>query len=152
VALAAAAALIVGLLAGTALTYQVASGRTALPGWVPFAQHLTTPTIVPTATGTVYTGPRVAGNLLVSPSACESGRVSVMLQNTAATAISWAAGSPDAPGASFTAGESGTPHPTLADELAPNASLSLLVSGLPAGAHVVVIADGGAVEMSLPTC
>lgn len=156
VALGVAAALVLGLLAGTAITYPVASGQAALPGWVPFARLLApaTPTAaLPTATGTPYTGPLVAGNLVVTPSACGAAQPTVTLRNTGAATVTWAAGSPDALGATFSESGTGTPHATLTGQLAPNASTTLIASGLPSGgAHVVVIADGGTVELALPVC
>jgi hypothetical protein len=126
----------------------------ALPGWVPFADQLTqaTPVVVPTATTTVYAGLRVAGNLLVTPSACGATQPSVTLQNTGATAITWAAGSPGALGTAFAASATDVPTPTLSGQLAPGASVTLLVSGLSSGMHVVVIASGGTVDLTLPVC
>jgi hypothetical protein len=150
-----AAALVLGLLAGTAVTYPVASGEAALPGWVPFAHQLVpaTATPLPTATATAtYTGPRVAGNLLITPSACGAAQPTITLRNTGATAIAWAAGSPDAASVQFVADAHGAPRSTLTGTLAPDAAVTLTVSGLASGGHVVVIADGGTVELALPAC
>jgi hypothetical protein len=95
----------------------------------------------------------VAGNLVVTPSACGAAHPSVTLHNTGATAITWAAGSPDAFGAAFADSANGSAHATLTGRLAPDDSVTLSVSGLPpGGAHVVVIADGGTVELALPVC
>jgi hypothetical protein len=154
-ALGVAAALVLGLVAGTAVTYPVASGQAALPGWVPFAHQLAHATAtLPTATATAtYTGALVAGNLVVTPSACGSAQPSLTLHNTGAETITWAAGSPDALGAAFAEDASGAAHVTLTGQLAPDASVTLYVSSLPSGgAHVVVIADSGAVELALPAC
>lgn len=152
VALGVAAALVLGLVAGTAVTYPVASGRAALPGWVPFAGQLApaTPTgTLPTATP--YTGPLVAGNLIVTPASCGAAQPTVTLQNTGATTITWAAGSPDALGAAFAASADGASHATLTGQLAPDASVTVYVTAWPSnGAHLVVIADGGTVSLALP--
>jgi hypothetical protein len=153
--LATAAALIIGVAAGAAVTYPVAGGHS--PAWLPFAADLMpaapTATAQPTAT-VVPPGPFFAGALVVTPSGCGATPTTVTLHNTGASAAGWAMGSPDAPSATFallTTG--GASHPTLAGRLAPGASITLTVSELPAGgAHMVVIADGGTVETPLGTC
>ncbi len=150
--LTAAATLVLGVAAGSAVTYPLASGR--IPSWVPYASQLAaaTPTTLATATS-IPTGPFVAGNLLITPSACANVPTTLTLRNTGAAPISWAAGSPDALSATFASGADATPHPTLTGQLAPDASVTLAVAGLPSGgAHVVIIADGGTVAVPLGVC
>jgi hypothetical protein len=149
-----AAALVVGLLAGSAVTYPVASGR--LPVWIPYASRLAPATATPAPTPTpaaIPTEPAVAGALQVAPSACGVTPPTVTLHNTGATPLSWAAGSPDRAGSVLAVAPSGSPHPTLTGRLLASASLTLDLVGLSSGAaHVVVIADGGTVEVALGLC
>jgi hypothetical protein len=150
--LSAAAMLVLGVAAGSAVTYPLASGR--IPAWVPYASQLAAPTATTAATATpVLGGPFVAGNLLITPSACAAVPATLTLRNTGAGPVGWAAGSPDALAATFTDDASAGAHPTLTGQLAADASVTLTVAGLPAGgAHVVVIADGGTVALPLGVC
>jgi hypothetical protein len=152
--LATAAALVVGVVAGSAVTYPVAAGHP--PAWLSFATALgpATPTATPRPTATaVPSGPFFAGALVVTPSGCGISPATATLRNGGATAIAWAAGIPDAPAATFAPAPSGAAHPTAAGRLAPGASVTLTIAGLPSGgAHVVVIGDGGTVEVAVGGC
>ncbi|GAC1450613.1 MAG: hypothetical protein PVSMB4_09650 [Ktedonobacterales bacterium] len=152
--LAVAVALILGVAAGAAVTYPVASGHA--PSWLPFAAALApaTPTVTvqPTATA-LPTGPYLAGDLSVTPSGCGATATTVVLRNTGASTLNWAAGSADAPTIRLALTPSGDAHPTLTGHLAPGASTTVYGTGLAANpAHVVVIADGGVVAALLPAC
>jgi hypothetical protein len=149
-----AAALILGVAAGVAVTYPVASGHA--PSWLPFAAVLApaapTVTVQPTATA-LPTGPYLAGDLSVTPLGCDATGTTLVLHNNGTTTLTWAAGSPDAPAVRLALTANGDTHPTLTGHVAPGASTTLYVTELAASAaHVAVIADGGAVEALLPAC
>ena len=150
--LATAAALVIGVAAGAAVTYPVAAGHP--PAWLPFAAAVAP--AAPTATAqpaAAPAGPFFAGALVVTPLGCGATPTTVTLRNTGASVVGWAAGSPDAPGATFALVTGGVARPTLAGRLGAGASVTLLVAGLPAsGAHVVIIADEGTVEAPVGTC
>lgn len=150
-----AAALILGMAAGSAVTYPVASGH--VPSWAPFAAALApatpTATVQPTATAAATSGPLLAGDLAITPSACGATPMTLVLRNDGAAAVTWAAGSPDAPAARLALSAAGDANPTATGHLAPGASATLYVTGAAVGsAHVVVIADGGTVSALLRAC
>jgi hypothetical protein len=147
-------ALVLGVAAGSAVTYPVAAGHP--PAWLAFAAAFVpaAPTATPQPTATpAPADPFYAGALVVTPSVCGSTPATVTLRNTGASAVSWAAGSLDAPGAVFALTASGVARPTAGGRLAPGASVTLMVMGLPAsGGHVVVIADGATVAVPVGMC
>lgn len=156
-----AAAVVVGVVTGSAVTYPVAAGNA--PTWLPLRGYLpgqaATATLAPTPTATAIptpSGPIQVGALTITLAACGVAPRTITLTNTGTTALNWAAGSPDVPGsalAPFTAKGEGPTRPTLTGRLAAHASAMIALAGSGASpAHVVIIADAGTAEMALGPC
>jgi hypothetical protein len=147
--------LVVGLAAGVGIMIPVASGNA--PSWLGFATRLLpTPSAVqtatsgPTATPTAApSGPIILGTITVSPPVCGAGGASFQLHNVGTAPAQWAVGSPGAMQPMFALTAGATPQVTLFGSLASTSEVTVYVSGR---TPVVLTTDGGAVQLTLPTC
>jgi hypothetical protein len=134
----------------------VASGNA--PSWLSFATRLLptptaavqTATSVPTATPTAApSGPIILGPITVSPPVCGAGGASFQMHNVGTAPAQWAIGSPGAMQPMFALTAGATPQVTLFGSLASTSEVTVYVSGR---TPVVLTTDGGAVQLTLPTC
>jgi hypothetical protein len=147
--------LLVGLAAGVGIMIPVASGNA--PSWLGFATRLLptpsavqTATSVPTATPTAApSGPIILGTITVSPPVCGAGGASFQMHNVGTAPAQWAVGSPGAMTPMFALTAGATPQVSLFGSLASTSEVTVYVSGR---TPVVLTTDGGAVQLTLPTC
>ncbi len=147
--------LIVGLAAGVGIMIPVVSGNA--PSWLGFATRLLpTPSAVQTATPVATatptaapSGPIILGTITVSPPVCGAGGASFQMHNVGTAPAQWAIGSPGAMQPMFTLPAGGTPQVALFGSLASTSEVTVYVSGR---TPVVLTTDGGAVQLTLPTC
>jgi hypothetical protein len=147
--------LVVGLAAGVGIMIPVASGNA--PSWLSFATRLLptpsavqTATTIPTATPTAApSGPIILGTITVSPPVCSAGGASFQMHNVGTSPAQWAIGSPGAMQPMFALTAGATPQVTLFGSLASASEVTVYVSGR---TPVVLTTDGGAVQLTLPTC
>jgi hypothetical protein len=147
--------LVVGLAAGVGIMIPVASGNA--PSWLNFATRLLptpsavqTATSVPTATPTAApSGPIILGTITVSPPVCDAGGASFQMHNVGTTSAQWAIGSPGAMEPMFALTAGATPQVALFGSLDSTSEVTVYVSGR---TPVVLTTDGGAVQLTLPTC
>lgn len=147
--------LVIGLAAGVGIMIPVASGNA--PSWLGFATRLLpTPSAVQTATsGPTVTptaapsGPIILGAITVSPPACSAGGASFQMHNVGTAPAQWAVGSPGAMTPMFALTAGATPQVAIFGSLASTSEVTVYVSGR---TPVVLTTDGGAVQLTLPTC
>lgn len=148
--------LLVGLAAGVGIMIPVASGNA--PSWLNFATRLLptpsaavqTATVVPTATPTAApSGPIILGTITVSPPVCGAGGASFQMHNVGTAPAQWAIGSPGAMQPMFALTAGATPQVTLFGSLASTSEVTVYVSGR---TPVILTTNGGAVQLTLPTC
>jgi hypothetical protein len=145
---------VVGLAAGVGIMIPVASGNA--PSWLGFATRLLptpsavqTATTSPTATPTAPSGPIILGTITVSPPVCGAGGASFQMHNVGTTSAQWAIGSPGAMEPMFALTAGATPQVALFGSLDSTSEVTVYVSGR---TPVVLTTDGGAVQLTLPTC
>jgi hypothetical protein len=147
--------LVVGLAAGVGIMIPVASGN--VPSWLGFATRLLpTPSAVqtatsgPTATPTAApSGPIILGTITVSPPVCGAGGASFQMHNVGTDPAQWAVGSPGEMQPMFALTAGGAPQVALFGSLASTSEDTVYVSGR---TPVVLTTEGGAVQLTLPTC
>ncbi|HKW23569.1 MAG TPA: hypothetical protein VJO13_19465 [Ktedonobacterales bacterium] len=147
--------LVVGLAAGVGIMIPVASGNA--PSWLGFATRLLpTPSAVQTATSgptatptSASSGPIILGTITVSPPVCGAGGASFQMHNVGTAPAQWAIGSPGAMQPIFALTAGATPQVALFGSLASTSEVTVYVSGR---TPVVLTTDGGAVQLTLPTC
>src|SRR5690242_18358548 len=147
--------LVVGLAAGVGIMIPVASGNA--PSWLSFATrllptHTTVQTAASTATATptaAPSGPIILGTITVSPPVCGAGGASFQMHNVGTAPAQWAIGSPGAMQPMFALTAGATPQVALFGSLDCTSEVTVYVSGR---TPVVLTTDGGAVQLSLPTC
>jgi len=106
----------------------------------------TSPTATPSA---APSGPIILGTITVSPPVCGAGGASFQMHNVGTAPAQWAIGSPGAMTPMFALAAGATPQVTLFGSLASTSEVTVYVSGR---TPVVLTTDGGAVQLTLPTC